>query len=260
MDGSSILGLDEAVTDGTQTQTIALNGFVAGQTYNLTFNNSTISSTTITPLTFSATQAVNAANIQAALLTLPSIVLDGGTVTVVPTASPTRYNVTFGGTMVGTAWPSITGAIVGAGNGTITTVAQQMSTGAFGVAKVGAGTLDYISPASKTYTGLTDVQAGALGLDSNGTSILGNVNVGDSLPVAEVLSLSLNGFIPGDTYQAHARHHSEPGPGRRYDRQHSVSGHCRRRGRDPGCLEPHSQQCPRHAGERRQRDSNRHGR
>ena len=133
----SELAINQPVTDGFQTQAITFTGVNPGDTYQLTFNGFTTGT-----LVYSATAATNAAAIQAALAALPSIGSHAaGTVAVVANLAGNVYTVTFGGTLAGTNWPTITATVV-TGLGSIGAVGT-MNTNGFGVNKTGGGDVVY---------------------------------------------------------------------------------------------------------------------
>lgn len=185
-DAASLLTLPQTVTDEHQVQTVNFTGFTAGTTYTLA-----IAGDTTGVLTFSNSATTNATTIRNALNALPTLVLQGGTVTVVNTGGA-NYAVTFGGRMIGRAWPSIVRTRLS--SGATSNASGTMVSDGRAVDKVGAGTVQYTGTTANTYTGLTHVIDGVLQLNKPAATnaIAGDLTVG-STGIAEVQTLTITG-------------------------------------------------------------------
>lgn len=180
------LAINQNITDRFQEQFIQFNGFSAGNQYTLTFNG--ITSPTIF---YSGNPGTDAGRIQTALLGLSYINLYAGTVTVTSQGSNT-FKVAFTGTMAGINWNAIQPTRL-TGTGTFSAVTTQMTSNAYAVTKVGAGTVIFGSATSNAYTGLTTVNEGVLQLNksSGAAAILGDLNVGNAAGAADSAELEL---------------------------------------------------------------------
>ena len=223
------LHISMPITDSYQVQTVQFTGFVAGNAYTLSFNGVTTAA-----LSFNATSAANAAIMQAALLSLPTISLLGGSVTVTPLAGNT-YQIAFGAAMAGLGWEAITATRL-TGPGILTAGVPTNASYGYGATKVGPGTLVFEGGARNTYTGLTDVLDGDLQLNKTGgaTAVAGNLAIGDTLSQpTQTLTLSGYSSVAGDQFTLDLPSDADGGDHLQRRRRHRCRRHPVGPERDP---------------------------
>jgi autotransporter-associated beta strand protein len=193
-DAGSTLNINKPITDSFLTPTIQFGTFAVGDTYSLSYGGAVTGL-----LAYTGVNATDLNTIKNALIGLSSVIPLGGTVNVVSPAANT-FNVTFANTLYGTFAPGIGSIPVTSANGAFVAPSGPATSNGDGVNKVGGGTVQF--NAGNTYTGLTNVVAGALVLDNLGAgfAVPGNLTVGDNTPVSQVQGLDLSTFSQGNTF------------------------------------------------------------